>query len=148
MAASISKQYSAMDSLAWRIGHEWNRAKNVRKTMDQMQTVWNDLVQSAEYQCLAGKRRETIFFHWHYTRTYMLSQNQVQGRWCNGCFFHSWCDLPEEYKASDSLLKTLPSGHFWLNGDGQATPSRYFVSSDCANEDERHFTGRPTLANV
>ena len=148
MAASIEKQCSAMDSLAWRIGHEWSRAKAERKTMDQMQTVWYDLVQSAHYQCLAGKRRETILFHWQHTRTCTLSQNLHHGRWFNGHFFSSWCDLPEEYKASDSLLKTLPSGHFWLDGDGQATPSRYFVSGDCANENQKHFTGCPTLVNV
>ena len=139
MAASISKQCSAMDSLAWRIGYEWGRAKNELKTMEQMQAVWLDLVGSAHYQCLAGKRRETIFFHWHHTRTRVLSQGQVHGRWFEGSFFTSWCDLPGEYKANDALLKTLPSGHFWLDANGLVTASRYYIPSDSADENNRHF---------
>jgi hypothetical protein len=136
-----------MDSLAWQATHEWNCAKNQYKTIEQMQQVWQDLTKSANYQCLAEKRKSTIFFLWHHIRNTTLSQNQIHGRCLNGKFYSSWRDLPEEYKASDALLKTLPSGHFWGDGNGQATTIRYFIASDSAGEDKSHFLA-PQDANL
>jgi hypothetical protein len=141
MPASLAKQSSAMHSLAWRITYEWDCAKNDYKTMQQMQDAWQGILESANYQCLADKRKETIFFLWHHIRTTTLAKNQVHGRWCNGRFYANWCDLPEDYAYDNNLLKTLPSGHFWavVDSKGQATSIRYFISSDCENEDKSHF---------
>jgi hypothetical protein len=136
--ASIEKQCAAMDSLAWRITYEWNQAKNNLKTMAQMQTVWQDTLQTGHYQCLAEKRKESVYYLWSHTRQRTLAENQIHGRWLNGKFFANWCDLPEKYKYDDSLLKTLPSGHFWLQ-EGQATKVRYFISEDAKSEDAFHF---------
>jgi hypothetical protein len=138
--SNFAKQSVAMDSLSWRIAHEWNRAKNDRKTMDEMHKVWQYITSSPNYQCLAVKRKETIFFLWHHVRTQTLAQNEMYGRWLHGKFYTSWSDLPERYKASDTLLKRLPSGHFWLDENGQATMCRYFVPSDSVGEDRSHFT--------
>ena len=134
---SLEKQYAAMDSLAWRITYEWSQARNNLKTIAQMQTAWRDLLQAGHYQCLAEKRRESVSYLWHHTRQRTLAENQIHGRWLNGKFFLNWCDLPEKYKYDDSLLKTLPSGYFWLQ-EGQATKVRYFVPEN-ASEDAFHF---------
>jgi hypothetical protein len=138
MAASLDRQVSAMDSLAWRISYEWNQARNGQKIMKQMHTVWKDIQESAHYQCLADKRKESAYYLWYYTSRRVLAESQLWGYWYKGEFFANWCDLPEKYKYDDSLLKTLPSGHFWAR-DGQATTIRYFVSEDCAGEDKSHF---------
>jgi hypothetical protein len=153
MPATLSKQVAAMDSLAWRVTHEWSRARDERKNMAQMQEEWKNLTESANYQCLADKRKETILFLWHHTRTVTLAHNQLYGRWLNGGFYANWTDLPEEYKRNDALLKTLPSGHFWVASDRKPTTIRYFISSDCDGEDVSHFLTReplrfPTLLNV
>lgn len=140
MAASLSKQVAAMDTLAWRVTYEWNRAKGHYKTIETMQAAWQCLTQSPQYQCLADKRKESIHFLWHHTRTRVLAENQVLGRWCDGVFYANWCDLPEEYKRNDAMLPTLPVGHFWLDDNRKATTIRYFISSDCANEDRKHFS--------
>lgn len=129
-----------MDSLAWRITYEWNRAKNHCLTMDQMQNAWRDgILQSANYQCLVGKRKETIRFLWHHTRNRILAENQIYGWWMDGQFYGSWCDLPESVKYDDNALAKLPKGHFWLDGNRQATTIRYFVSPDSEGEDRTHF---------
>lgn len=138
MPASTGKQYAAMDSLAWRITYDWNQAKNKLKTTDDMQKAWQDIKESAKYQCLADKRKESVRYLWDHTRQRTLAENQIWGRWLNGQFFTNWCDLPEKYKYDDNLLKTLPSGHFWMK-DGQATRVRFFISEDSRNEDRSHF---------
>lgn len=153
MPATLAKQSAAMDSLAWRITYEWDRAKDQRKNTEQMQEEWKNLTESANYQCLANKRKETIFFLWHHTRTTTLAHSQLHGRWLNGRFYANWADLPEEYKRNDALLKTLPSGHFWVDSNRKPTTIRYFVSSDCAGEDVSHFLTWeplhfPTLLNI
>ena len=145
MPANLATQSAAMNHLAWQITYEWNRAKNEQKTMPQMHLAWDTLTQSAKYQCLAQKRKETIFFLWHHTRTCTLAQNEIHGRWLHGKFYANWCDLPEKYKRDDSLLRTLPSGHFWLDGKGRPTAMRYFIASDCAGEDTSHFLARVSL---
>jgi hypothetical protein len=149
MAAKLAKQIAAMDSLAWRTTYEWNCAKNEHKNMEQMQEVWKYIIQSPNYQCLAGCRKSTIHYLWHHTRTITLAQNQVHGRWLGGRFYANWCDLPEKYKRDDSLLKTLPSGHFWLDSNRKPTTIRYYISSDCDDEDVSHFlVSEPILPNV
>jgi len=149
MPATLAKQSAAMVSLAWRVTDEWDRAKNQHKNMEQMQEEWKGLTQSPNYQCLADKRKETIFFLWYHARTTTLAHNQLYGRWLNGRFYANWSDLPEEYKDSDILLKTLPSGHFWVDNNGKPTTIRYFISSDCTNEDVSHFlTREPALPDV
>jgi hypothetical protein len=139
MAAPTAYQLAAMDFLAWRVTHEWNCAKNEQKNMEQMQEVWNYIAQSPNYQGLAGMRKSTIHFLWRHTRTVTLARHQMHGWWSNGAFYANWADLPEKYKQDDSLLKTLPSGHFWVDNNGKPTTIRYFISSDCANEDASHF---------
>jgi hypothetical protein len=139
MAATVIKQIAAMDSLAWRTTHEWNCAKNEQKNMEQMQEVWEYITQSRNYQCLADMRKSTIHYLWRHTRTITLAQNQIHGRWLNGAFYANWCDLPEKYKRDDNLLKTLPCGHFWVDNNRRPTTIRYFISSDCADEDTSHF---------
>ena len=149
MPATVAKQSAAMDSLAWRVVHEWNYAKNEQKNMKQMQEAWKHMAQSPNYQCLAGMRKSTISFLWRHTRTITLAYNQVYGHWLNGKFYANWSDLPEEYKRDDRLLKTLPSGHFWLDSNGKPTTTRYFISSDCDGEDVAHFlTREPALPGV
>jgi hypothetical protein len=149
MAATLAKQIAAMDSLAWRVTYEWNCAKNEHKNMEQMQEVWKCIAQSHNYQCLATMRKSTISFLWHHTRNITLAHNRLHGRWLNGVFCANWCDLPEKYKRDDNLLKTLPSGHFWVDNNGKPTTIRYFISSDCANEDRSHFlVSEPILPNV
>jgi hypothetical protein len=129
-----------MGQLAWRITYEWNCAKNRCLTMEQMQAVWKDhVLQSADYQCLAEKRKETIRFLWHHTRNRVLAENQCHGRWLNGVFNSSWCDLPESVRYDEAKIKTLPTGHFWLDGNGQVTTIRYFISADSTGEDRSHF---------
>ena len=140
MPASLDKQSAAMDSLAWRITYEWNRAKNHCLTMDQMQSSWRDsILQSANYQCLAEKRKETIRFLWHHTRNRILAENQIYGWWLDGKFYGSWCDLPEAIRYDEEALAKLPKGHFWLDGNRQATTIRYFIPSDSEGEDRTHF---------
>lgn len=140
MATSTEKQVSAMDSLAWKISYEWNRAKNRCLTMADMQKAWTDsIVQSANYQCLAEKRKETIRFLWHHTRQRILAENQLWGHWLNGAFYSNWCDLPESVRYDEQKMKTLPKGHFWIDGNREATAIRYFVSDDSAAEDRTHF---------
>lgn len=139
MAATLAKQSAAMDSLAWRINSEWNCAKNSYKNMEQMQEVWRHITQSPNYQRLAGMRKSTINYLWRHARETTLAQNQVYGQWLNGAFYASWNDLPEKYKRDNNLLKTLPSGHFWIDSNGKPTTIRYFISSDCAGEDLSHF---------
>jgi hypothetical protein len=140
VTVSIDKQSAAMDSLAWRTTYEWNRAKNYCLTMDQMQSTWRDgILQSAEYQCLAEKRKEAIRFLWHHTRNRILAENQLHGWWLDGRFYGSWCDLPESIRYDEAELAKLPTGHFWLDGKRQATTIRYYVSSDSAGEDRTHF---------
>lgn len=149
MPATLAKQYAAMDSLAWRVTYEWNRAKDQHKNTKQMQEEWKSLTQSANYQCLAGMRKSTIAFLWHHTRTITLAYNQVYGYWLNGAFYANWRDLPEKYKRDDSLLKTLPSGHFWVDNNRKPTTIRYYISSDCAGEDLSHFlVSEPVLPIV
>jgi hypothetical protein len=131
-----------MDPLAWRITYEWNQAKNNLKTIAQMQEVWKGLLQAEQYQCLAGKRRESVRYLWEHTRQRTLAENQVHGRWLNGEFYANWCDLPEEYKYDDNLLESLPSGHFWLH-EGQVTKVRYFVPENARKEDAYHFHSNP-----
>jgi len=144
--ASIDKQSSAMGQLAWRITYEWNCAKNRCLTMEQMQTVWRDhVLQSADYQCLAEKRKETIRFLWHHTRNRVLAENQGYGHWFNGAFYASWCDLPESVRYDEAKIKTLPKGHFWIDGNRQVTTIRYFISADSTGEDCSHFL-KPAVA--
>lgn len=149
MSATIAQQTAAMDSLAWRISHEWNCAKNRQRTMAEMQQVLQDsILHSAHYQCLAFKRKETISFLWHHTRNKTLAENSIYGWWASGQFYYSWSDLPEPYKHDDSMLKTLPCGHFWVDGDRKATTIRYFVSPDSAAEDRTHFLVPADAATV
>jgi hypothetical protein len=108
--------------------------------MEQMQAVWRDsILQSANYQCLAEKRKETIRFLWHHTRNRILAENQLFGRWLNGVFYSSWSDLPESVRCDEQKMKQLPSGHFWLDGNRQPTTIRYFIASDSSGEDRTHF---------
>jgi hypothetical protein len=138
--ASLDRQFSAMDSLAWRVTYEWNCAKNRCLTMDQMQSAWRDrILQSADYQRLAGKRKEAIRFLWYHTRNRVLAENQIYGWWLSGRFYGSWCELPESIRYDDSALAKLPKGHFWLDGNRQTTTIRYYISSDSAGEDRSHF---------
>jgi hypothetical protein len=140
MSSSLATQTAAMDSLAWRVSYEWNRAKNRQLTMTEMQQVWQDSVAaSADYQGLAFKRKEAIRFLWHHTRNRILAENQVYGWWANGSFYHCWTDLPETFKCDDSLLQTLPRGHFWLDGNRKATAIRYFIPADRAAENRCHY---------
>ncbi len=140
MPASIDKQSGAMEQLAWRITYEWNCAKNRCLTMDNMQTAWKDwIVQSAHYQCLAEKRKETIRFLWHHTRNKVLAENTIYGHWLNGSFYSSWSDLPESVRYDEAKIKTLPKGHFWGDGKGNATTIRYFISADSTGEHRSHF---------
>jgi hypothetical protein len=149
MPATLAKQVSAMDSLAWRVTYEWNRAKDQHRNMEQMQEEWKNLTQSPNYQCLAEMRKSTIAFLWHHTRTTTLAYNQVHGRWLHGRFYANWSDLPEECRRNDNLLKTLPSGHFWVDSNKKVTTIRYFISSDCVGEDVSHFlTREPALPDV
>ena len=149
MAATLAKQFAAMDSLAWRVTYEWNCAKNKQKNIQEMQEVWEYVAQSPNYQCLADMRKSTIHYLWHHIRQTTLAHNQIHGRWLNGAFYASWSDLPEKYKRDDNLLKTLPSGHFWVDNNGKPTTIRYFISSDCAGEDVSHFlASEPILPNV
>ena len=149
MPATLDRQSAAMIYLAWRVTYEWNRAKDEHRNMAQMQEGWEVITQSANYQCLADKRKETITFLWHHTRTITLAHNQLYGHWFKGRFYANWTDLPEEYKRNDSLLKTLPSGHFWADSNGKPTTKRYFISSDCVGEDVSHFlTREPALPDV
>lgn len=146
MPASLDKQISAMDSLAWRVTYEWNQAKNNLKTMAEMHKVYQDLCQSAKYQCLADKRKESIRFLWQHTRVRIQAENQIHGRWYDGRFYAHWCDLPESIRYDNAALAKLPSGHFWADKDRQATAIRYFISSDCAGEDAAHFLPLPAVA--
>ena len=140
MPASTDKQLASMQQLAWRIGYEWSCAKNRCLTIENMQTVWKDhILQSAHYQCLAEKRKETIRFLWHHTRNTVLAQNQIYGHWLNGVFYSSWSDLPESVRYDEAKIKTLPKGHFWLDGNRQTTTIRYFISADSTGEDKGHF---------
>ncbi len=149
MPATPARQSAAMDSLAWRVTHDWNQAKDQHKSMEQMQEEWKNLTQSPNYRCLAGIRKSAIAFLWHHTRTITLAYNQVYGHWLNGRFYDNWSDLPEEYKRSDALLKTLPSGHFWVDSNGKPTTIRYFISRYCIGEDLSHFLARePALPDV
>ena len=149
MPATLAKQIAAMDSLAWRVAHEWSRAKNEHRNIQQLNKEWENLTQSHNYQCLAVMRKSTIRYFWYHTGKTTLAYNQVYGRWLNGRFYANWRDLPEEYKHNDFLLKTLPSGHFWVDNNGKPTTIRYFISSDCTNEDVSHFlTREPALPDV
>lgn len=149
MPAAIAQQAAAMDSLAWRISYEWDCAKNRQRTMAEMQQAWQDsILHSAHYQCLAFKRKETIAFLWQHTRNRILAQNQIYGWWFNGSFYNSWCHLPESHKHDDSLLKTLPRGHFWVDGNRETTTIRYYIPEDCANEDRTHFLAPTTAASI
>jgi hypothetical protein len=104
-----------------------------------MNQILDDLVKSEQYIRLADKRKATIIFLWNRIRNQTLAKNQLWGRWLDGIFYSNWCDLPDEYKYNDNLLKTLPSGHFWLDGNRNVTTIRYFISRDCAGEDRKHF---------
>ena len=139
MAATLAKQFAAMDSLAWRITYEWNRAKNEHRNIQQLNEEWKNLTQLPSYQCLAAMRKSTVRYLWYHTGKVIQAHNQIHGRWLNGAFYANWCDLPEKYKRDDNLLKTLPSGHFWVDSNGKPTTIRYHVSSDCAGEDVSHF---------
>lgn len=140
MPVSVAKQTAAMHSLAWRITYEWNRAKNHCLTMTETQSAWQGhILQSANYQCLADKRKEAIRFLWHHTRNRILAENQIYGWWFNGRFHSSWCDLPESIRYDEKQLGKLPRGHFWLDGNRQATTIRYFICADSAGEDRAHF---------
>ena len=151
MPASLDKQCAAMTSLAWRVTYEWNCAKNRCLTMDQMQTVWREsIAQSANYQCLANMRKSTIRFLWDHTRNRILAENQLYGHWYKGAFYSMWPELPESVRYDEQLIKTLPKGHFWLDGNRQATTIRYWLSPDSASEDRTHFLApsEPVLPNV
>ena len=141
MTAKLDRQFGIMDSLAWRISYEWNLAKNKYKTMGEMHKIYNDIVQNTPYTCLAEKRKETIRFLWHHTRNLTLSQNTIFGRWYKGKFYANWCDLPEQIRYNQTLVNSLPSGHFWIIPEtkGEVTTIRYFISTDSENEDESHF---------
>ena len=139
MAADLSKQVSAMDSLANLIIHEWRIAAEKRKVSSDMYKVWRGITKSIHYTGLADKRKECIHFFWHQTRNRVLAESRISGHWLNGCFYARWDELPDEYKYNDSLLKTLPSGHFWLDADKNPTGIRYFISSDCKGEDRKHL---------
>lgn len=129
-----------MDSLAWEIKYQWDRAKNRFLTIEQIQSVWRDsILQSAHYQCLAEKRKEAIRFLWHHTRNRILAENQIWGWWFNGHFYGRWSELPESIRYDENVLAKLPKGHFWIDGNRQATTIRYFVSADSAKEDHSHF---------
>lgn len=149
MAAKLAKQQAAMDSLSWRISYAWNRAKDQQKTIEEMQREWQDLKQSADYQCLAEMRKFAIWHLWDHTRKITLAQNQIYGWFCEGVFYSSWSNLPEKYRHDDNLLKTLPSGHFWGDGAGSVTKTRYFLHSESSGEDSSHFlAAEPSLAIV
>ena len=138
-----------MDSLAWRVTYEWNCAKNRCLTMADMQRAWTDsIAQSANYQCLAEKRKEAIRFLWHHTRNRILAENQMYGHWYQGSFYSNWSDLPESVRYDEKLLKSLPAGHFWLDGNRQATTIRYFISADSAGEDRAPFLAPQPAAAV
>jgi len=140
MASKLDKQFTAMNSLSWRITYEWNKAKNEFLTIDQMQKIWQDIIKhDANYNCLAEKRKETIRFLWFHIRQITIAHNQLFGRWYNGKFYNHWMDLPEEIRHDDNMLAKLPSGHFWLDRNGQATRMRYFISKDSIGEDVKHF---------
>jgi hypothetical protein len=140
VTASINNQHASMDTLAWRVTYEWNRAKNRCLTMDEMQTAWRDsIAQSAHYQCLADKRKETINFLWHHTQNRILAENQIYGYWYEGAFYSNWSDLPESVRYNEELLKNLPVGHFWLDGNRKATTIRYFIGNGCRGEEKTHF---------
>ena len=139
MAATLSRQFAAMDSLAWRITYEWNRAKNEHRNIQQLNEEWKNLTQLPSYQCLATMRKSTLRYLWYHTGKVIQAHNQIHGQWLNGAFYANWSDLPEKYKRDDNLLKTLPSGHFWVDSNGKPTTIRYYVSSDCAGEDVSHF---------
>ena len=130
-----------MDSLASEIEYQWSKARDRQKTISQMQDCWHKWIgQSAKYQCLADKRKDCIRFLWHHTRARVLRENQAYGRWLEGRFYGNWADLPYNYRYSNELLKTLPSGHFWVK-DGLVTSARYFVTADrIKEEDANHFT--------
>lgn len=149
MAAKLAKQTAAMDSLSWRISYAWNCAKNQQKTIDEMHKEWKDLKQSLDYQCLAEMRKLAIWYLWDYVRKTTLAQNQIYGWFCEGVFYSNWSNLPEKYKNDDNLLKTLPCGHFWIDGTGNATKVRYFLHSESSGEDPGHFSAaEPSLAIV
>lgn len=149
MAARLARQIAAMDSLSWRISHAWNCAKNQQKNIDEMHKEWKDLKQSLDYQCLAEMRKFAVWYLWDCTRKITLAQNQVYGWFCEGVFYSSWSNLPEKYKSDDNLLKTLPCGHFWMDGTGNATKIRFFLHSESSGEDSSHFlAAEPSLAIV
>jgi hypothetical protein len=151
MPANLDKQCAAMNSLAWRVTYAWNCAKNRCLTMNEMQAVWREsIAQSADYQCLANKRKSTICFLWHHTRNRILAENQLYGYWYKGSFYSMWSDLPESVRYDEQLTRALPQGHFWLDGNKQATAIRYFISADSASEDRTHFLApfEPVLPNV
>ena len=149
MPATLAKQFAAMDSLAWRITYEWDRAKNEHRNIQQLNKEWENLTQSQDYQRLAVMRKSTIRYLWYHIGKTTQAYNQIYGRWLNGAFYANWADLPEEYKRNDALLKTLPSGHFWLGPNREPTTIRYFISSDCDGEDVSHFpTREPALPIV
>jgi hypothetical protein len=139
MAADLSKQVFAMDSLANLIIYEWRIAAEKNKVMSDMHRVWQDITKSIHYIGLADKRKECIHFFWHQTRNRILAENNIHGRWLDGKFYARWDELPEEYKYNDSLLKTLPAGHFWLDANKNPTGVRYFISSDCKGENKKHL---------
>ena len=142
MPAKLDRQFSIMDSLAMRISFEWNLAKNNYKTIGEMHKIYNDIVQNTNYTCLAEKRKETIRFVWGHTRKLTLAKNTIFGRWYKGEFYANWCDLPEQIKYNQTLVDSLPSGHFWIipetNGE-VVTTIRYYISTDSENEDKSHF---------
>lgn len=150
MAATLAKQISAMDSLAWRISYEWDCAKNRQRTMAEMQSVFkHGILESAQFQCLADKRKETIRFLWYHTGRIIQAQNQVYGWWYHGRFHGCVTELPESLRRDDARLAKLPCGYFWKDADGNATIVRDFIPSDRATvEDVCHFLPPTASASV
>jgi len=141
MAAKLAKQTAAMDSLAWRITHEWNQAKDRHFTMDRMQSTFkHGILESAQFQCLADRRKETIRFLWHHIGRTIQAHNQVYGWWYHGRFHSCFTELPESLSCDDLELAKLPCGHFWKDAAGNATTVRYFIPAERAmTEDLSHF---------
>lgn len=151
MAAKLAKQIAAMDSLAWRITYEWNQAKDRYFATDRMRSAFkHGILESAQFQCLSDKRKETIRFLWYHTGRAIQAQNQVYGWWYRGRFYGCFTELPESFRYDDAKLAKLPCGHFWRDAAGNATTVRYFIPVDRETlEDVAHFlASEPSLPIV